>query len=306
MTPKPFTPEQEEKLRESFKRNSIDTLNSILTFRREGDTSVVLVAVNGIIERYLPAGQACVLAEKDNSVRLVEDLGIDSLTMLEIVMSIEEALDFRIEDSDARNIRTLGDVRSYVDDRIHNRPISLSPLKHYPKEQIHLLLPQQPPYLFLDTAEIHGDVVRAKYRFTGEEFFFAGHFKDSPVVPASIVCEALGQTGCLWLLENAQSRLEQPVTIKDILFVGMEGLRFHKRAFPGDEIHMDLHLTKIRYPLALFEGTVHVQGQMIARLESLTLAFGDLHLDPAEKSSSTESALQPASSSDPAPSLSST
>jgi acyl carrier protein len=302
---KPFGPDQEEKLRESFKRNSQETLDSILKFRKEGDTTVVIKAVHGIIERYLPTEHAGSLAERPDSIRLIEDLGIDSLTMLEIVMSIEEALDFRIDDNDARNIRSLGDVRSYVDDRIHHRPISLAAVKHYSRDQLHLLLPQQAPYLFLDSAEIQGETVRARYLFRGDEFFFAGHFKDNPVVPASIVCEALGQTGCLWLLEKAQVHLEQPVNIKDLLFVGMEGLRFHKRAFPGDEIRMELRLTKIRAPLAFFEGTVKVEGQMIARLESLTLAFGDLQGEHPEKSSTTLLPRVPATSSPtPQPTLS--
>lgn len=282
-TIKPFGPDQEERLRESFKRNSQETIDSILKFRKEGDTTVVITAVHGIIERYLPAEHSGPLQERPDSIRLIEDLGIDSLTMLEIVMSIEEALDFRIDDNDARNIRTLGDVRSYVDDRVHNRPVSLAEVKHYSRDQLHLILPQQHPYLFMDSAEIQDQTVRARYLFKGDEFFFAGHFKDNPVVPASIVCEALGQAGCLWLLEKAHTQLEEAINIKDLLFVGMEGLRFHKRVLPGDEIRMELRLTRLRAPLSLFEGTVKVEGQIVARLESLTLAFGDLQGEHQDK-----------------------
>ena len=90
----------EARIREGFKRCSPETVDAILRFRNEKDLSSVIVAVHGIIERYLKLEPGESLAQKPDSTRLGDDLGIDSLTMLEIVMSIEEALDFRIEDAE--------------------------------------------------------------------------------------------------------------------------------------------------------------------------------------------------------------
>ena len=272
-----LTPEQENKLRESFKRCSPDTLDAILRFRNQQDLSAVIVAVNGVIERYLKLAPGETLADRPDSTRLGEDLGIDSLTMLEIVMAIEEALDFRIEDSDARAIRTLGDVRTYVDDRVHNRPVSLATVEVYERDRICLVLPQQPPFLFLDKAEIRGDTVKATYLFRGDEFFFAGHFRDEPIVPASIVYEALGQAGCLWVLEQVPKRLSLTLPANHVLFVGMDEARFSKRAKPLDEITLELEMNRLRAPLVVFNGKVSVQGQLLARVEGLTLAFGDIN-----------------------------
>jgi acyl carrier protein len=250
----------EAKLRESFKRCSPETVEAIVRFHEQ---------------RYLklPPGEG--LAQRADSTRLAEDLGIDSLTMLEIVMSIEEALDFRIEDAEARQIRTLGDVRQYVDDRVHGRPVSLARVEAYDRERICLILPQQPPFLFMDQAEIDGDTVRASYVFREEELFFPGHFRNEPVVPASIVYEALGQAACLWVLERAPSRLHQVLTTNQILFVGMDEARFFKRAKPGDKIEMKLTLAKLRAPLAVFDGEAHVGESLLARVEGLKLAFGE-------------------------------
>jgi len=272
-----LTSEQEAKLRESFKRCRPETLEAIFRFRNKHDASAVIVIVHGIIERYLKLEPGQELATRPDSTRLGEDLGIDSLTMLEIVMSIEEALNLRIEDADARNIRILGDVRRYVEDRVHGRPISLSPIETYDRDKLNLLLPQQPPFLFLDKAEIREDTVRATYVFRGDEFFFQGHFRNDPVVPASIVYEAIGQACCLWVLEKAPARLEKPLATNQVLFVGMGEARFFKRAKPGDEIHIEQKLTKLRAPLAIFDGEVTVHGQVLARVEGLTLAFGDFH-----------------------------
>jgi acyl carrier protein len=273
----PLNPEQEAKLHESFKRCNPETVAAILRFRNQADLSAVIIVVHGVIERYLKLAPGETLAAKSGTTRLGEDLGIDSLTMLEIVMAIEEALDFRIEDSEARAIRTLGDVRQYVDDRVHNRPVSLATVETYERDRICLVLPQQPPFLFLDKAEIRGDQVKGTYLFRGDESFFAGHFRDEPIVPASIVYEALGQAGCLWVLEQVPKRLSVALPANHVLFVGMDEARFARRAKPGDEITLELEMTRLRAPLVVFNGRVTVQGQLLARVEGLTLAFGDIN-----------------------------
>lgn len=269
--------DQEAKLRDSFKRCSPETVDAILKFRNDHDLDAVIVCVHGIIERYLKLAPGESLAQRPDSTRLGDDLGIDSLTMLEIVMSIEEALGFRIEDAEARNIRTLGDVRLYVDERVHGRPVSLAAVERYERDRLCLILPQQPPFLFLDKAEIQGDTVRASYVFREDESFFAGHFRNDPIVPASIVYEALGQACCLWVLERVPAKLQQVLATNQVLFVGMGEARFFKRAKPLDEIHIEQTLKKLRAPLAIFDGVVKVNGQLLARVEGLTLGFGDFN-----------------------------
>jgi acyl carrier protein len=274
----PLTPEQEAKLRESFKRCSPETIDAIFRFRNEKDISSVIIAVHGIIERYVKLEESSQpINQRPDSTRFGEDLSIDSLTMLEIVMSIEEALDFRIEDADARNIRTLGDVRKYVDDRVHGRAITLVAVENYDRDRLCLTLPQQPPFLFVDKAEIQGDTIRANYLFKGDEFFFSGHFVNDPVVPASIVYEALGQACCLWILERVPSLLGLVLETNHVLFVGMDEARFFRRAKPNDEIRMSLNLTRLRAPLAIFSGEVKVGDQLLGRVDGLTLAFGNFN-----------------------------
>ncbi|APT91032.1 hypothetical protein CSPHI_08285 [Corynebacterium sphenisci DSM 44792] len=49
--------------------------------------------------------------------RLVDDLGMDSLAVVEFVVRVEEATGVRIEDADAAGFRTLGDIVDYVEAR---------------------------------------------------------------------------------------------------------------------------------------------------------------------------------------------
>lgn len=44
----------------------------------------------------------------------IEDLGADSLDIVELVMTMEEEFDLEIPDEDAEKIKSVGDVISYV------------------------------------------------------------------------------------------------------------------------------------------------------------------------------------------------
>ena len=49
---------------------------------------------------------------------ILDDLGADSLDVVELVMAIEEAFDIEISDEDAESMRTVADVEKYVIKRI--------------------------------------------------------------------------------------------------------------------------------------------------------------------------------------------
>ncbi len=50
--------------------------------------------------------------------KFVEDLGADSLDVVELVMELEEKFDIEIPDSDAENIATVADAVKYIEE--HN------------------------------------------------------------------------------------------------------------------------------------------------------------------------------------------
>ncbi len=54
-------------------------------------------------------------------VKLVEDLGADSLDIVEMIMMIEEKFKIEIPDSDAENLLTIKDVIDYLEKRLEKK-----------------------------------------------------------------------------------------------------------------------------------------------------------------------------------------
>ena len=52
---------------------------------------------------------------KDDS-NFVNDLGADSLNIVELVMAIEEEFDMEIPDEDSESLHTVGDLKQYIED----------------------------------------------------------------------------------------------------------------------------------------------------------------------------------------------
>ena len=48
----------------------------------------------------------------------VEDLGADSLDIVELIMALEDAFDVEIPDSDAEKIATVGDAVKFVEEKV--------------------------------------------------------------------------------------------------------------------------------------------------------------------------------------------
>jgi len=57
------------------------------------------------------------LEEVTPEASFIEDLGADSLDIVELIMALEEEYDIEIPDEDAEKIQTVKDVIAYVEER---------------------------------------------------------------------------------------------------------------------------------------------------------------------------------------------
>ncbi|MEM9227211.1 MAG: phosphopantetheine-binding protein [Verrucomicrobiota bacterium] len=113
-SPKPFTTEDEESLRDSLKRCSPETIEAAMAFRKNADSSQVPTIIMGILERVMEPDERPKLKEGNDDTRINEDLGIDSLTMVEVIMMVEETLDITVDNDELRELSTIGDVKSFI------------------------------------------------------------------------------------------------------------------------------------------------------------------------------------------------
>ena len=51
-----------------------------------------------------------------------EDIGADSLDIVELVMELEEEFDIQIPDDQAEKIKTVGEAVDYIDQAVKNKP----------------------------------------------------------------------------------------------------------------------------------------------------------------------------------------
>lgn len=55
------------------------------------------------------------IAQIDDDSSIIEDLGADSLDLVEMLMTFEDTYGFSIDDDDAANLRTVRDVVEYIE-----------------------------------------------------------------------------------------------------------------------------------------------------------------------------------------------
>ena len=70
--------------------------------------------VKGIIVEQLGVAESAITMEAS----FIDDLGADSLDIVELIMALEEEFDTEIPDADAEKIVTVGDVVDYIKDHV--------------------------------------------------------------------------------------------------------------------------------------------------------------------------------------------
>jgi 3-hydroxyacyl-[acyl-carrier-protein] dehydratase len=112
----PLTQEETEQIRHNFRRCREGTADAIVDLRRTGDIELIPTIVRGIVWRYVRE-ETQPAVEQATPETPLGSLGIDSLTMMEIVLDVQDALNLTIEDSDLKQMKTIGDVIGFLQQR---------------------------------------------------------------------------------------------------------------------------------------------------------------------------------------------
>ncbi|HNX04062.1 MAG TPA: phosphopantetheine-binding protein [Opitutales bacterium] len=270
-----------EEVSETMRRCPQESIDAAIQFQTDRDPALAPVVVMGIIERFAEPHMREKVRNADDQTRLFDDLGIDSLMMVEIVMTIEQVMQVSAPDEELRTLRTMGDVKKYMDAKIRGIPfVAPKPPVVLAHDAVASALPMTAPFLFIESARIEGDGASAVFAAKAAEPIYAGHFRDEPVLPASILMEAVGQLACLYVLKSGRAEFE--TAAGKAWFSSADGIRCSRLCRPGDVLTLEVKLLRAHPPLATFSGSVLCEGAKAASIGELTLACGPLPAAAAE------------------------
>jgi 3-hydroxyacyl-[acyl-carrier-protein] dehydratase len=137
-------------------------------------------------------------------------------------------------------------------------------------EQIKAILPHRSPFLLVDrVVELEPDrrIVGVKNVTSNERYFIAGP-GGVPTMPASILTEAMAQTGAILILSKPENRARL------IYFMGIDRVRYRRPVVAGDQVLLECEVIRMRSKMGSLRGRGLVDGKVVCEGE-MTFALGD-------------------------------
>lgn len=140
---------------------------------------------------------------------------------------------------------------------------------------IEAAIPHREPFLLVDEiVECGENDIRCRKRFTGNEYFFAGHYPGHPIVPGVLLCEAGMQAGAILLArrlgrrELSDRRLPVATRLQDV--------RFKQIVRPQETIDIQVTLDEELSGAYFLTARIAVAGKLAVRFQfACTLADPD-------------------------------
>jgi 3-hydroxyacyl-[acyl-carrier-protein] dehydratase len=135
--------------------------------------------------------------------------------------------------------------------------------------EIMSFLPHGYPFLLIDRIlEIEpGKRIVGIKNVTYNEPYFPGHFPGRPIMPGVLIVEAMAQTAGVLAFKSIPEEGQR----RPVLFLGLDNVRFRKPVVPGDQLRMELEITRHRQAIWGFKGKAFVEDQLVAEADLLAM-----------------------------------
>ncbi|MGP0074162.1 MAG: 3-hydroxyacyl-ACP dehydratase FabZ [Bryobacteraceae bacterium] len=130
-------------------------------------------------------------------------------------------------------------------------------------QEIRDILPHRYPMLLVDRVlELEEERIVGIKNVTVNEPFFVGHFPEFPVMPGVLVVEAMAQVAGVLVLKSVPDRKN-----KLVLLASIEEAKFRRPVRPGDQLRIEMKVTKRKANIAKMHGQATVDGVVVAEAE---------------------------------------
>ncbi len=137
-------------------------------------------------------------------------------------------------------------------------------------DQIQAAIPHRPPFLLIDeVVEQSDERIVCRKTFTGDEFWYQGHYPEYPLTPGVLLCEAALQAGAVLLSDITKRAQDEEIPGGVPVATRLNNVQFRAMVHPGDEIKLEIDLTE-KLANAYFmkaKVTNSTTGKLAARLE---------------------------------------
>ncbi len=124
------------------------------------------------------------------------------------------------------------------------------------------LLPHRYPFLMVDrVTRVEGNRITALKNVTINEPYFVGHFPTHPIMPGVLQLEAIAQVAGILMLRQAEN------VGKLAYFMSAESVKWRRPVRPGDQLIIDVELTKSRGKIGRARGVCSVGGETVSEAE---------------------------------------
>ena len=130
-------------------------------------------------------------------------------------------------------------------------------------QAIREILPHRYPMLLVDRiVELEEDRIVGIKNVTVNEPFFIGHFPEFPVMPGVLIVEAMAQVAGVLVLKSLPDRKN-----KLVLLASIESAKFRRPVLPGDQLRIEMKVTRRKATIAKMHGQATVDGLVVAEAE---------------------------------------